>query len=205
TIRAATHGDYFSAALYGSTIAYAYASGSSASFAYRLGTVPSPATCSISWSGSEATQGTTNADASLPTATFDSNGDFWVSVDTYDGTNSHLEVWEASTSWTKSKDITLSSGANSGLGILLNLGSSEVGYVYSSDWNSAGTLSITTYSGSSWSSAVSTSSTYNMAFSSATALGSTIDFCGVGTTSAKFWNFTYGGSSSPVETTLASG
>jgi YD repeat-containing protein len=205
TIRAATHGDYFAMALSGSTIAYAYAGGSSASFAYRYGTVPSPATCSISWSGSESTEATTNADASLPTAAFDSNGDLWVSVDTYDGTNSHLEVWELSSSWSKSKDVTLSSGASPGVGILLNLGSSKVGYVYSSSWSSASTLGIITYSGSSWSSSVSTSSTYNLAFSGATALGSTIDFCGVGTTSAKFWSFAYGGSSSPAETTLASG
>ena len=205
TIRAATHGDYFTVALSGSTIAYAYAGGSTTSFAYRYGTVPSPATCSITWGISETTQATTNSNAGIPTAALDSNADLWVSVNTYDGTNSHLEVWELSTSWAKSKDVTLSAGANPGIGVLLNLGSTKLGYVYSSNWSTAGILSIITYSGTAWSSSVSTTSTYEMAFSAATALGSTIEFCGVSTTTAKFWSFAYGGSSSPVETTLASG
>ncbi|MDA4115290.1 MAG: hypothetical protein OK442_01890 [Thaumarchaeota archaeon] len=205
TIRAATHGDYFTVALYGSTVAYVDADGSSASFAYRYGTVPNPSTCSISWSISEATRATTNNDASLPTASFDSNGDFWVSVNTFDGTNSHLEIWELSSSWAKSKDIDLSTGTDSGLGILVNLGSGKLGYVYSINWSSATTLAIITYSGSSWSSSVSTSSTYNLAFSTASALGSSIEFCGVGTTTAKYWGFAYGSGSSPSETTLASG
>ncbi len=103
-----TKGYDFSIWTSGSSIYYVLsANGVSASFLWRYGTLSSSG--AITWSISETSVSTTNTVYSYDSIITDTSGNVWVALNTYDGTNTHVEVWRYSAStWSKVDDISSS-------------------------------------------------------------------------------------------------
>jgi hypothetical protein len=191
----------------GSTIYYVLAANDqSASFLWRYGTLQSSGT--ISWSISETSVSTTHTVYPYASITTDSSGNVWVALNTYDGTNTHIEVWKYSaSSWSKVDDIS-SSLSSDEVPQLVPL-TKGIALVYGRGSVTAPVYVISTSTGSSWTSSVSPASDYALFDSSAISISSTVYFAGLGSSTAgvstgavKFWSFVNASTSTSTETTL---
>jgi trimeric autotransporter adhesin len=203
-----TKGYDFSMWTSGSTIYYVLtASGKSASFLWRYGTLQSSGT--ISWTISQTSQSTTNTVYSYDSMATDSSGNIWVALNTNDGTNTHIEVWRYSAStWTKVDDISPLSSDETAMLTPLSTG---IALIYGEGSVTAVVKIITSATGSSWSKAVSPPSDYLLFSSSADSITNTVYFVGLASGSAgvttgtiNFWTFTSGASATSSETQLQS-
>ncbi len=207
-----TKGYDFSIWTSGSTIYYVLtATGVSASFLWQYGTLQSSGL--ISWTNSQTSQTTSNTVYAYDSIATDSSGNLWIALNTFDGTNTHIEVWKytlSSSTWSKSDDISPVSSDE--VGILVPLSSGDMALIYGegSVTSQIKIISYTPASGwSSTSTAVSPPSDYLLFSSSATAIQNTVYFAGLASTSTgvttgtvKFWSFTSGGTSTSSETTI---
>lgn len=192
------------------TVYYVMASpDASNSFLWGYGSLNAGGT--ISWSISATsitTTGTTNYYSSI---TADTSGNAWVAVNSVEGSsNNHIEVWEHSSgagagTWTKITDI--SSLPSDATPILLPLSSGGVALIYGTG-GTTGPVSILT-STAGWSTPVSPASDYAMFDSSAVAIGNTVYFAGLASSTAgsttgtvNFWSFTSGQLGTSGETVL---
>ncbi len=203
-----TEGYNFNIWVRGSTIYYVLtASEQSASFLWGYGTLRS--TGAISWTISETSVSTTNKVDSYNSIVTDTSGNVWVALNTNDGTNTHIEVWKYSSgTWAKEDDI--SPLASDIVPLLVPL-SNGVALIYGEGSITSTVNVITTTTGSTWSTAVSPPSDYALFSSSATAIGSTLYFAGLASTSTgvttgtvNFWSFVNGASATSAETQLQS-
>ncbi len=203
-----TDGFNFNIWVSGSTIYYVLgAPEHSTSFLWRYGTLQSSG--AISWTISETSVTTTNKVDSVNSIVTDSSGNVWVALNSNDGTNAHIEVWKYSSgSWTKEDDI---SPLASDITPLLVPVSNGVALIYGEGGITSKVNVITTTTGASWSTAVSPVSDYALFYSSVTAIGNTLYFAGLASSSAgvstgtvNFWSFAYGASSTSAETQLQS-
>jgi hypothetical protein len=179
----------------------------SASFFWRYGTLQSTGT--INWAISQTSVSTTNTVNSYDSIVTDSSGNVWVGLNTNDGTNAHIEVWKFSSgSWAKEDDI--SPLASDITPILVPL-SNGIALIYGEGSITSAARVITTTTGASWTSAVSPASNYMLFSSSATAIGNTLYFAGLASSSTgvttgtvNFWSFSYGAVATSSETQLQS-
>lgn len=193
----------------GSIVYYVLASPeqSGSSFLWRYGTLQSGGT--ITWSISETSVSTTNKVDSYDSIVTDSSGNVWVALNTNDGTNAHIEVWKYSGgSWTKEDDI--SPLASDIVPILVTL-ANGVALIYGEGSITSPIDVVATTTGASWSAAVSPPSDYALFSSSATAIGSTLYFAGLASSSksqtsgtVNFWSYAFGATSTSSETVLQS-
>ena len=204
----ASNGYDFNVWLTGNILYYVLAgNGQGNSLQWRYGNLQSSG--SISWSIPESSVTTTNNVYSYNSIVTDSYGNVWVAVNTNDGTNTHIEVWEYSSgAWSKVKDISPLPPDATPILVPLSIG---VALVYGEGSSTAAVEITTTTTGSSWTSAVSAPSDYMLFSSSATSIGNTIYFAGLASASAgatsgtvKFWTFTSGSSATSTETQIES-
>jgi flagellin-like protein len=189
----------------GNTFYYVLTSnGQSNSFLWRYGTLQSSG--SVTWAIPETTVTTTNTVYSYNSVITDSSGNVWVALNTNDGTNTHIEVWKYSGTWSMVKDISpLPSDATP---ILASL-SSGVALIYGEGSVTAATDITTTTTGITWSSVVAAPSNYLLFSSSATSIGNTVYFAGLssGSTGATtgtvgFWSYSMGATSTSSQIIL---
>lgn len=133
----------------------------------------------ITWGTESAaiTKIKTSTGASYPviSTTLDSNGKWWVVTESYDGTDWYAETWSCSsscltsTNWSNSNVVSM--GTSSDWPVIVALTSGKVAVVWGD-----GALTVETFSGSAWSSAVGTTATdYISAYGSCVAIGDTIE------------------------------
>ena len=203
-----TNGYNFNIWQSGSTIYYVLtAYGSGASFLWRYGTLQSNG--GINWAISETSVGTTNTVHSYTSIVADNSGNVWVALNTNDGTNTHVEVWKYSTgTWSNVNDVSPLPSDTAPILVPLAQG---VALIYGEGSLTSQIKITTTLTGTVWSPSVSPRSDYALFDSSATAIGNTIYFAGLassstGATTGKVdtWSFASGGSTTSPETTLQS-
>jgi hypothetical protein len=203
-----TDGFNFDIWVSGSTLYYVLgAMEQSSSFLWRYGTLQSSG--AISWTIAQTSVTTTNKVDSFDSIVTDSSGNVWVALNTFDGTNTHVEVWKYSSgAWAKEDDI--SPVASDIVPLLVPL-ANGIALIYGEGSVTSQLKVITTTTGASWSTSVSPPSDYAMFYSSATSIGNTLYFAGLASSSTgqtsgtlNFWSYAYGSSATSVETVLQS-
>ena len=205
--RSSNVGYTFSDTVSGNTFYYVLANlNNLQSFDWRYGTLNAGGT--ITWSIPETTVPTQNNAFDYDSIAIDSSGNPWVALTTYDGTNYYIEVYKyTSSSWNLANTIP---GVTSKTTPMLLPVTSGIVLLYGTSGTTTSTITlITTATGSSWTSAISPPSRYASFQSSATSIGNTVYFAGMGASSngkntgtVMVWNSTYGGSSTSPETTV---
>lgn len=221
TVTAGTSGTYLAtwADCANSKLYYAFANGGTTVTEDR-GTLSSGGT--VTWDYAARSFTPAELQPSDPAVALDSSGNEFIAIDSVHGgkpavKGNHIEVWEcanaASTTgtctWSSTQDLLVnadSAGIDSLYPALVSVGSAELGLVYNTAAGTAsGPVGIQTWSGSAWSTEVTTTSSYNILEYSVTAIGSTVHFAGV--TSAGtvvYWSCAYPCGSAPTESTLSS-
>jgi hypothetical protein len=183
----------------------------SKSFVWRYGTLNSGGT--ISWSISETNVTTTGTSNYYNSITVDTSGNTWVAFNSIESSsNNHVEVWEhlassAPGTWSKITDI--SSLPSDATPILVPLSSGSIALIYGTGAKTGQVFIVTSSTG--WNTPVSPSSDYAMFDSSAVAIGNTVYFGGLGSTTSgsstgtvNFWSFTSGLAGVSTESVLQS-
>ena len=184
----------------GSTVYYAGgAQSADAHFYYDTGALNPDGT--IAW-GTEASVPTLGDDVGYTSVTLDSNGHVWVALqsqNTGGGGPYYDEVYELTSGWAPSLTLTFASYLPIPQMVPLTLGKMALLY-------GTGHVAIATetWSGSVWSAGPSTSATnYFPQFSTAVAIGDTVEYCASDQTSAYYLTLPYGGSWSSASTIAA--
>lgn len=167
------HG-YFAFYCKGITVYYATEAMFSASIYYNKGTLNSDGT--ITW-GTEGSFSTTGGTIRGISTTLDTSGHWWVAF----GSTVGVEVWQcaspSSCTWSQSTSFTVS-GSYVPYAKITNLTSGRLSLVYNSGSNTVSSLTLKTYNGSVWSSAVTTTGTsFGLSQGSCVAIADTTE-CG---------------------------
>jgi len=180
---------------------YAYADASSYSFLYRYGTLNADGT--VTWLIPEGSV-TAGGYSRWPYISATSPSDVWVSVNVDPG---QVQLWSYNgTAWTERRDVT-ESVSYPPAGIVIPLSSPlKKALVYTG--NAATTYAkvyVTTTSdgGKTWSAPVSPPSEYAMVYSSAVAIGDTVEFAGLTPAGGvSYWSYALGAADTSAETAL---
>ena len=221
TVRAGTIGYDFSAWVdCANTKVYYVWSSEGTTMTHRAGTLNTGGT--ITWDGSsEATITSTYGTNTDPTITKDTSGILWIATNTLHTTatvGNYVEVWkctisgtncETASNWSDSTNILATSESTSdGVGpIIRPLTSGKLSLTYGKGVSASytGVQGIRTYSGATWSSETTTTSSYLNGGTSGVAIADTTYFAGITSTGTiLYWSCAYPCSSTPTETTISS-
>jgi hypothetical protein len=203
----------------GNVVYWVLSNAGAVSFIWGYGTLSSAGT--VIWSTATVNTGGATLDGPV-SIEIDSSGNAWVALETNTGTTYHIEIYEHATgasvgTWSSnlapSSLATLSNGA---VPVIESPGSPGALLVYEAGVSSGtGVIDViettvtSSFTSSTWSSAVSPISDYSLGSSSAVVIGNALYFAGLASSSTgqtsgtlQFWSYQIGGSATSSETTI---
>jgi RHS repeat-associated protein len=181
----------------GNEVYYAGGSGgANDQFFYRYGILNPDGT--VTWAAPEGAVYTWGSYDLLSSIAVDSRGDIWVAMDTSYNLRAHIEVWEHTTSWAKTLDITGASDAQ-----LVPLTSGKVALLYA---NNGISFHIMTYNGAYWMGANVATAPYDFRYLSASSIGDTVELAAFdGSSHIVYQSYAFGASSWSPSTVIGQG
>ncbi|HZW55755.1 MAG TPA: hypothetical protein VFF30_05650, partial [Nitrososphaerales archaeon] len=189
----------FSVYCSGANVYYAGSSDSSLTYSFIIGQGSMGSNGAVTWSHAPYTLSTPNAGVSDPSITADSNGNVWAAVtEVYPSTR--LDVYKCTSSesgCTYSNSLTGNAAYPPELVPLTN---GKMALLFGGSG-----IVVDEYSGTSWSSGPTTSHSVSLYYSSAVAIGDTIELGASDGTNVYYYIFAYGGSSWSSGVTVGQG